>query len=185
MRDDRHRGGGHPPTPATPPCVRVRTRRFELVTLAPLDQRRKSERFEVCIGKPNGEGLSPREVPRASPAAGGVARQPWTHPQLQQRRPATAWGFPLPPQSRPQPQADPAGEVNEHFGRFAEAEIVTPAPQIRGQLFHRRLDADAFRPARDLPNSLLKPIQGLRRYDTLDLRAGAKAEPEKLSFLWS
>src|SRR6516164_4484443 len=31
---DRHRGGGDPPTPATPPCVRVRTRRFELVTLA-------------------------------------------------------------------------------------------------------------------------------------------------------
>ena len=29
---DRHRGGGHPPTPATPPCVRVRTRRFESVT---------------------------------------------------------------------------------------------------------------------------------------------------------
>src|ERR1022692_3467687 len=29
---DRHRGGGHPPTPATPPCVRVRTRRFETVT---------------------------------------------------------------------------------------------------------------------------------------------------------
>src|SRR5688572_1281798 len=28
---DRHRGGGHPPTPATPPCVRVRTRRFEIV----------------------------------------------------------------------------------------------------------------------------------------------------------
>src|SRR5205807_8478358 len=23
----RHRGGGHPPTPATPPCVRIRTRR--------------------------------------------------------------------------------------------------------------------------------------------------------------
>ena len=31
---DRHRGGGHPPTPATPPCVRVRTRRFELVITA-------------------------------------------------------------------------------------------------------------------------------------------------------
>src|SRR5690242_19806041 len=31
---DRHRGGGHPPTPATPPCIRVRTRRFELVTSA-------------------------------------------------------------------------------------------------------------------------------------------------------
>jgi transposase len=44
---DRHRGGGHPPTPATPPCVRVRTRRFELVALAPIGQRRKAERCEV------------------------------------------------------------------------------------------------------------------------------------------
>jgi hypothetical protein len=37
-RLDRHRGGGHPPTPATPPCVRVRTRRFESVTLTVLEQ---------------------------------------------------------------------------------------------------------------------------------------------------
>ena len=29
--DDRHRGSGCPLTPATPPCVRVRTRRFEMV----------------------------------------------------------------------------------------------------------------------------------------------------------
>src|ERR1022692_1969304 len=35
---DRHRGGGQPPTPATPPCVRVRTRRFETVTLTVLAQ---------------------------------------------------------------------------------------------------------------------------------------------------
>ena len=35
--DDRHRGGGHPPTPATPPYVRVRTRRFESVTLTFLE----------------------------------------------------------------------------------------------------------------------------------------------------
>jgi CRP/FNR family transcriptional regulator, cyclic AMP receptor protein len=34
---DRHRGDGHPPTPATPPCVRVRTRRFERVTLTFLE----------------------------------------------------------------------------------------------------------------------------------------------------
>src|SRR4051794_28768112 len=31
---DRHRGGGHPPTSATPPYVRVRIRRFEKVTSA-------------------------------------------------------------------------------------------------------------------------------------------------------
>jgi len=36
--NDRHRGGGHPPTPATPPCVRVRTRRFESVTLTLFEQ---------------------------------------------------------------------------------------------------------------------------------------------------
>jgi hypothetical protein len=36
--NDRHRGGGHPPTPATPPCIRVRTRRFESVTLTLLEQ---------------------------------------------------------------------------------------------------------------------------------------------------
>jgi hypothetical protein len=29
MREDRHRGSGRPLTPATPPCERVRTRRFE------------------------------------------------------------------------------------------------------------------------------------------------------------
>jgi hypothetical protein len=34
---DRHRGGGRPPTPATPPCVWVRTRRFESVTLTLLE----------------------------------------------------------------------------------------------------------------------------------------------------
>src|SRR5438093_4138162 len=38
---NRHRGGGHPPTPATPPCVRVRTRRFERGgNLTPIEQRR-------------------------------------------------------------------------------------------------------------------------------------------------
>jgi hypothetical protein len=49
---DRHRGGGHPPTRATPPCVRVRTRRFELVTLAQV--RRGSvefRHFELCSDK--------------------------------------------------------------------------------------------------------------------------------------
>ena len=72
---DRHRGGGHPPTPATPPCVRVRTRRFELVTLTPIDQRWKSERCEVGVGKPNREGFGPSEVPGAASTTGRVASQ--------------------------------------------------------------------------------------------------------------
>src|SRR6266567_5551483 len=71
-RLDRHRGGGHPPTPATPPCVRVRTRRFELVALAAIDECRKSKRFEVSIGKPNREGFGPGQIPGAKSAAGRV-----------------------------------------------------------------------------------------------------------------
>src|SRR5439155_27099785 len=77
---DRHRGGGHPPTPATPPCVRVRTRRFELVALTAIDQRRKSQRFEVSIGKPNREGLGPSQVPRATSTASRVIGESATDP---------------------------------------------------------------------------------------------------------
>src|SRR6516225_1005288 len=80
-RQDRHRGGGHPPTPATPPCVRVRTRRFELVALTAIDQRRKSKRFEVSIGKPHREGLGPSQVPRATATASRVSGESRTDPQ--------------------------------------------------------------------------------------------------------
>src|SRR5258708_31207946 len=49
---DRHRGSGCPLTPATPPCVRVRTRRFEMVTLTRILQIRETERFKIGRGKP-------------------------------------------------------------------------------------------------------------------------------------
>jgi hypothetical protein len=51
---DRHRGSGCPLTPATPPCVRVRTRRFEMVTLVRILQIRETERFEIGRGKRDG-----------------------------------------------------------------------------------------------------------------------------------
>ena len=51
---DRHWGSGCPLTPATPPCVRVRTRRFEMVTLTLVLQGRKTERFEISGGKCDG-----------------------------------------------------------------------------------------------------------------------------------
>src|SRR6266478_4068823 len=56
---------------------------------------------------------------------------------------------------------------------------------MRSQFFHRRFHADTFCPARDLPDSLLKPIQGFGRNAALDLRTGCEAEPEKLPFLRS
>ncbi len=51
---DRHRGSGCPLTPATPPCVRVRTRRFEMVTLARILQIREPERVEIGVRKRDG-----------------------------------------------------------------------------------------------------------------------------------
>src|SRR5665213_1708356 len=43
-RLDRHRGDSHLPTPATPPCERVRTRRFEKLRLhSPTNEGRPSD----------------------------------------------------------------------------------------------------------------------------------------------
>jgi hypothetical protein len=52
-------------------------------------------------------------------------------------------------------------------------------------LLYRRLRADALGSSRDLPDAMLKPVQGLGRYEALDPWTSSKAEPEKLSFLWS
>src|SRR5271157_1267358 len=184
-RFDRHRGGGHPPTPATPPCVRVRTRRFELVTLASIDQRWKSKRFEVGIGKPHREGFGPGQIPGTESAASRVIGQSRANPQREQSRSATAWCFPLPPHSGSQSEPDPAGQLNQHIGRFAEAEIAAPTSHIRSQLRYRRFQADAFRPTCDFPDAVLKPLQSLRRNGALDLWTVCKAEPEKLPLLRS
>jgi hypothetical protein len=85
--------------------------------------------------------------PGTKTAAGGIARPPPFHPQCDQRRTATTWCLPLPPQSGPESQPDPASEGDEHFGCFAEAQMADPAPHIRRQLIHCRLDADTLGPA--------------------------------------
>ena len=68
-----------------------------MVTLTPIDQSWKSERFEVGVGKPNREGFGPSEVPGAASTTGRVGSQSRTNSQFQQCRAATAVGFPLPP----------------------------------------------------------------------------------------
>src|SRR6266699_1418497 len=49
----------------------------------------------------------------------------------------------------------------------------------------RIIEKIPFRPSRDLPDSLLKPIHGLRRNNALDLRTSRKAESKKLPLLRS
>src|SRR5215471_18790707 len=46
-----------------------------------------------------------------------------------------------------------------------------------GWFFHCRLDADALGPSRDVPDSLLEPVQRFRRNRALDVRTSRKAEP--------
>jgi hypothetical protein len=46
------------------------------VALTRFDQGREAERFEVGIGKPNGEGFAPGEMPGATAAAGRVRSPP-------------------------------------------------------------------------------------------------------------
>src|SRR6185437_1379585 len=91
----------------------------------------------------------------------------------------------MPPHSGSQSEPDPAGQLNQHIGRFAEAEIAAPTSQVRGYLRYRRLQADAFRPTCNLPDAMLKPFQSFGRNRALDLRTVGKAESEKLSFLRS
>src|SRR3989475_12979627 len=76
---DRDRGGGHPPTPATPPCVRVRTRRFETFGLTSLEQRRKTAIAEIGIRERNMQSFRMGQMPRAVGTAGGVSGQPWPY----------------------------------------------------------------------------------------------------------
>jgi len=73
MRFDRDRGGGHPPTPPTPPCLRVRTRRFETFRLTLLEQRRKTTIAEIGIRKRDVQCFRMGEMPWAMTTAGGLS----------------------------------------------------------------------------------------------------------------
>src|SRR5262245_59656988 len=93
------------------------------VALTRSKQRGKAERFEVGIGEPEAEGFAPCDRPRATAATGRVTPLP-RDSQCGQCRSATLRCFPLAPKSGPQPQPDPAGERDQHLGRFAEAEMT-------------------------------------------------------------
>jgi hypothetical protein len=122
----------------------------------------ETERSEVRIGKPSGEGSAAGKMPWTAAAAGRVPCSPFRDPICDKSRAATPWCFPLAPESGPQSQPDPASESDQHLGRLAKAEIAAPAPHVGGQFFHCRLDADALGLARDLPDSLLEPFQRFR-----------------------
>ena len=58
-----------------------------------VDERRKTKRFEVGIGKPNREGFGACEIPRAKSAASGVTRQPSAAPSTNRAARRRRWVF--------------------------------------------------------------------------------------------
>ena len=61
----------------TPPYVRVRIRRFKKFgALTRFDQGGETERFEVGIGKPDGKGFAPGDVPWTTAAVGRIGQLP-------------------------------------------------------------------------------------------------------------
>jgi hypothetical protein len=71
---NRHRGSGHPLSPATPPYMRVRIRRFSSVGLKHTQQPRKTERIEVSHRKGGLQGRTVGQTPGTMRTAGGLSR---------------------------------------------------------------------------------------------------------------
>ncbi len=70
-------GRPSPAFPVTPPCIRVRTRRFGELSFT--DQRGKTERSEVSIGQGDSESGRVTESPRAMRATGCLRSQVFTY----------------------------------------------------------------------------------------------------------
>src|SRR5215467_11261012 len=89
---NRHRGSSHLLSPATPPYMRVRIRRFSSIKLANLQQAWKSERVEVSNGKSGLQRWAVRESPRTMGTTGGLCRKvasdvPWAQSREPHRPP--------------------------------------------------------------------------------------------------
>jgi len=72
---NRHRGSGHPLSPAPPPYMRVRIRRFSSVELERIQQPRKTARIEVSNRKCGLQGRAVGQAPGAMGTAGGLCRE--------------------------------------------------------------------------------------------------------------
>src|SRR5256885_15777701 len=120
-----------------------------MVMSTPLEQRRKAARAKVRIRKRNRQSLRMSEMPWTAAAGSSAVGQCAADTQLKQHRPASALGFPLPPQRRPKTQSNPASQMDQQVRRFAKSEIAAPAPHIGSENLHRLGQAPALGLPRD------------------------------------
>src|SRR6266851_1394270 len=115
-------------------------------------------------------------MPRAATTAGGFRRQFLAHAPPHQFRKPLAAGLPLPPESASHAPPNPRIQTLQHRRSFTEAEIASPAPQIRGQFLHHLLHAPPPALLCDFPNPLLEPVYRFRRDFALQLLPACKAK---------
>ncbi len=72
---NRHRGESHLSSPATPPYMRVRIRRFSSVELEYVQQPRKTARIEVSNRKCGLQSRAVGQAPGSMGTAGGLCRE--------------------------------------------------------------------------------------------------------------
>src|SRR5512132_4383993 len=98
-------------TPPTPPCIRVRTRRFDGLSGLLTGDGREAERFQGGIGDCDGKRGAVAESPGAVRAFGGLSRQVLADAATAQLRKAGASALPLLPGDGTEPSPDPLVET--------------------------------------------------------------------------
>src|SRR5437879_7419151 len=122
-------------------------------------------------------------MPRAATTASGFRRQFLAHAPPHQFRQPLAACLPRPPESAAYAPPHPRIQTLQHRRSFTEAEIASPAPQIRGQFLHHLLHALPPALVRDFPYPLLEPVDRFRRNLALRLPPARKAKPQELPLL--
>src|SRR6266496_3006305 len=107
VRRNRHRGESHLSSPATPPYMRVRIRRFSSVELGRIQQPRKTERIEVSNRKCRLQGRAVGQTPGTMRTAGGLSREGRSDVPLAQFLKPHLATFPLLPDHGSQPASHP------------------------------------------------------------------------------
>src|SRR5579863_9455838 len=125
---NRHRGSGHPLSPATPPYMRVRIRRFSSVELGHVQQPWKTERIEVSNRKCRLQGRAVGQTPGTMRTASGLSRKGRSDVSLAQFYKPHLAALPLLPDHRSQPSSDPFLQPLQYRRRLTEAEVALPSP---------------------------------------------------------
>ncbi len=182
-RTNRDRGRPRGPTPPTPPCVRVRTRRFGSVARLRAD-RWKSKRSEVTVRQPNVQRRTAAQTPstmRRAYRLGGKVSADAASGQLPEAGPAQ---FPLLPEETANAATNPFVQFPKYAGRFAETEVATPSGQVSFQRADQLVYADPSRALSQLPDSILEASQRLGRHAPFDLHLPREGESKEFSRVW-